>query len=1112
MGKARRLAKSATGAQKVLTVNDTAGEDYYGNKDNVLLDVQASKKVSVGSAEPHVARLTARQRKKLVKVVEKKKKKKERAGLIQSLADSQLSADQMVLFQRSAQMGRNKETKRELAKRTELEAQNLPVMVGVQKNVIEVINTDTTDKKSKKRKRASAVTGNGEKTEEAMEKQRRKKARRKAAKEEAKAQKAKEDQEMGRAAPVMSFLAFAEAEQAKRDSDESDSDTDSDSGTESGTGSESETGDESEEEGSKAAEQDDNAEAEDTTVSTLGPIAYKESHLTLTRVKRDANEVVDAATFVSLNRDPEIQAQRLQLPILGEEQRVMETIRETPIVILCGETGSGKTTQVPQFLYEAGFGSGKGDYPGLIGVTEPRRVAAISMSERVGKEMGQPSLSGFQVRYSGDCTEATKLKFMTDGVLLKEIERDFLINKYSAIIIDEAHERTLNTDILIGLLSRIVPLRNKLAQEANEAVYPIRLVIMSATLRVEDFTMNTRIFPTPPPVVEIASRQFPVTIHFNRKTPHENYIQEALKKTSKIHEKLPPGGILVFVTSQAEVTQMVTKLKKKYSRTKQTAPATSTPGGQNATDTKGGAETVEMEMDGGTSAESGKKATKATDTSGELSGESGSEDEDDPNMAIGAISAGPLHVLPLYAMLPQAQQMRVFEQPPEGARLCVIATNVAETSLTIPNIKYVVDTGKVKTKRHETAAAISKFEIEWTSQAAANQRAGRAGRTGPGHTYRIFSSAVYNNYFEKFSDPEVLRLPIEGVLLQMKAMGIDNVINFPFPTPPDHEGLMAAERLLTRLNCLDDKGKITAIGRKVSNFPLAPRFSRMLVTALDLGGQCVPYVIAICAALTVGNVFYASMIENSDDEEENTDEPQRPRRRDSDDEGPSKKQQALLDEQSILRNEAEKSKSANRAKTRKIKQRWIGSNPKSDLLTILKAVGAYEHTYETAYASVHNDQTQTEGKRRKKQKQSDRVLGDKVIAGSTLAFCESNLLNYKSMEEIRKLRQQLSKLVREHVQQNAGGHSKVKKRSKVDYGAPLRPPTGELQKQLWQAILSAYGDHVAKRVVPSSRTTSGTDEGATEGATEGAAAGSASSFWRPCGETCCLFIAYLELH
>lgn len=360
---------------------------------------------------------------------------------------------------------------------------------------------------------------------------------------------------------------------------------------------------------------------------------------------------------------------------------------------------------------------------------------------------------------------------MTDGVLLREMSQDLLLTKYSTLIIDEAHERNLNTDILIGVVSRVLKLRAELSREDRQKIKPLRVVIMSATLRVTDFTENKTLFPNVPPVINVNARQYPVSIHFNKKTPMD-YVGEAYKKISKIHDRLPQGGILVFLTGQNEITQLCKKLKKKYQK------------------------------------EDTLKFIKDDDQDDFDLGMSDDEDDDIAegfeDEELDSVKNTPLHVLPLYSMLPTEQQLRVFEPPPEGTRLCVVATNVAETSVTIPGIRYVVDCGKSKERKYDIETGVQSFEVDWTSQASAGQRAGRAGRTGPGHCYRLFSSAVFDNEFPKFSTPEIHRMPIEGVVLSMKSMNIDNVVNFPFPTPPPRESLFKAEKVKSLFSILQN--------------------------------------------------------------------------------------------------------------------------------------------------------------------------------------------------------------------------------------------------------------------------------------------------------------------
>ncbi|XP_064612287.1 probable ATP-dependent RNA helicase DHX37 [Liolophura sinensis] len=673
------------------------------------------------------------------------------------------------------------------------------------------------------------------------------------------------------------------------------------------------------------------------------PVSGKEDQKPKTLLSKNPRESKPVIN-IPVHRSAEIQESRLKLPILGEEQQIMETISENPVVIICGETGSGKTTQVPQFLYEAGYAHGGG----IIGVTEPRRVAAVSMSHRIATEMNLSAREvSYQIRYEGNVTDDTRIKLMTDGVLLKEVQKDFLLTKYSVIIIDEAHERSVYTDILIGLLSRIVPLRHKKGK-------PLKLIIMSATLRVEDFTENKRLFKLTPPVIQVDSRQFPVTIHFNKRTPEDDYLAETYRKVCKIHRMLPDGGILVFVTGQQEVHTLCKKLRNAFPWQQKSTLSSSVSKGKRTRkkvsallDEK--AKLPKISLDNYSAEpidEEAQLELTNQDSEAELSDteERGEEDEE---------GSSPLYVLPLYSLLSTEKQQKVFKPPPEGCRLCVIATNVAETSLTIPNIKYVVDTGKVKTKFYDKVTGVSTFRVTWTSKASANQRAGRAGRVGPGHCYRLYSSAVFNDDFEKFSPAEITRRPVEDLLLQMKDMDIDRVINFPFPTPPDGDQIKAAEQLLISLGALeqpvkpkrfkdlqkDFSTKITPLGRVMASFPVSPRYAKML--ALGHQHDLLPYVVAIVAALSVQEMFQeiekpAAM--------ENAKEEQRQRR----------------------------------VRMYQIRRTWAGTGHSfllGDLMVMLKAVGACEYE------------------------------------GCSPDFCAHHGVRYKAMKEIRKLRAQLTNTV-----------------------------------------------------------------------------------------------------
>lgn len=537
-------------------------------------------------------------------------------------------------------------------------------------------------------------------------------------------------------------------------------------------------------------------------------------------VKREATYHVD------ISRTPQVQSQREHLPAIAQEQEIMEAIHNNDVVVLTGETGSGKTTQVPQFLYEAGFGT---HIKGMIGITQPRRVAAVSMAKRVGEELGPEHGShvGYQIRFDTRVGDDTRVKFMTDGVLLREMSSDFELSKYSALIVDEAHERSVNTDILLGLLSRIVRLR-------REKKRPLKLVVMSATLRVSDFVDNRQLFLERPPVVSVESRQYPVSMHFSRRTSRE-YVKECIAKALKIHTRLPKGGILIFLTGQNEITQACKLLHEASGSRADAVDVTVRASAQDDLDEEA------IDLNFGSDTENSDNDSDH-DEEDEESDEEGFEEEYDGEET-------KLHVLPLYSLLPTSQQMKVFEKPPKGHRLCVVATNVAETSLTIPGIRYVVDSGRVKQRVYENN--VQKFKVSWISKAAANQRAGRAGRTGPGHCYGVYSSAVYERDFPQFSDPEIQRMPIESLVLQMKSMGIHHITNFPFPSPPSSKRLEQGIFTLKVLGALDNDGAVTPIGQQMNQFPLHPRHSKMLL----IGNQhnCLPYVVALVAALSVGD-------------------------------------------------------------------------------------------------------------------------------------------------------------------------------------------------------------------------------------------------------------------
>ncbi|KAJ3126596.1 hypothetical protein HK098_007351 [Nowakowskiella sp. JEL0407] len=783
-------------------------------------------------------------------------------------------------------------------------------------------------------------------------------------------------------------------------------------------------------------------------------------------VVKKPSEPVEKAYFVHVERPESIEAVRMKLPVVTEEQRIMDAIAHNDIVILCGETGSGKTTQVPQFLFEAGFGDpNHPHYSGMVGVTQPRRVAAVSMANRVSTEMNKfDGEVAYQIRYDAKgVSEKTRIKFMTDGILLRELSgyvqsakenrkegekvldgMDLLLPQYSAIIIDEAHERTVGTDVLIGWLTRVVRLRNSLVKTQNEKqkkkkltdgaeskaekqLGPLKLIIMSATLRVEDFTENKSLFPASvpkPPVLKIDGRQFKVTIHYNRVTPEIHYLGEVLKKVSKIHTRFPPGGILVFLTGQQEIQTMVRKLQAMYPQKKkrevEDEKETEESTGQDFFDE---AENGGIGDDGVVDFADDFQDEEDTDDEEEeveiLDGEEG--DPEDVNVEDQNREVTPLYVLPLYSMLPTSAQLRVFDHPPPGTRLCVVATNVAETSLTIPGIKYVVDSGKVKERKHDLKSGVQTYSTGWTSRASADQRAGRAGRVAPGHCYRLFSSAVYNDQFDQFSRPEILRVPISGVVLQMKDMGINQVVNFPFPTPPGKVNLMTAEKQLMHLGALegDDQHRITVLGKMMAKFPVPPRQAKMLIVAAQQQLHVLPYVVAMVAAIVTGDPFLTEeQVQTSKDNGKESE---------SDDED----------------NEEEKDEKAERRKERssffKIMQNFAGDSPVSDPIRLLRAVGAYA---------------------------AECARKSRFGVFDAEEFCTKHYLRSKAMEEIAKLRVQLTNALKTTLtdsQTNVMSSDEMQKHVKELCIDPnLRPPNSKEIAVIRQIFLSCYADNVAR--------------------------------------------------
>ena len=474
------------------------------------------------------------------------------------------------------------------------------------------------------------------------------------------------------------------------------------------------------------------------------------------------------STGLGQRTNQSIQQQRESLPVYQLRNQLMDCIRHHQVVVVLGETGSGKTTQIPQYLYEDGYA-----FPKKVGCTQPRRVAATSVATRVAEEQG--CLVGQKVGYSirfDDCTStATQIKYMTDGMLLRECLVDKNLSAYSVLMLDEAHERSINTDVLFGLLKDVMRRRPDL-----------KLIVTSATLNAEKFSA----YFGGAPIFNIPGRTFPVEKVF-LDSPVTDYLEASLITVLKIHLKEPKGDILLFLTGQEEID---TACEILFSRMKE----------------------------------------------------------------IGGPKVPPLIILPVYSALPAEVQTRIFEPAPKGSRKVIIATNIAETSLTIDGIFYVVDPGFVKLSVYNPKLGMDSLEVTPISRASAEQRAGRAGRTGPGRCYRLYTKEAFEKEMQPETQPELQRTNLANTVLTLKAIGIDDLINFPFLDPPPETILVTALHQLYVLGALDEEGFLTRVGRKMAEFPLEPPLSKMLLTSVAL--QCSAEVITIIAMLSVESPFF----------------------------------------------------------------------------------------------------------------------------------------------------------------------------------------------------------------------------------------------------------------
>lgn len=458
---------------------------------------------------------------------------------------------------------------------------------------------------------------------------------------------------------------------------------------------------------------------------------------------------------------------RESLPVFHVRDALLRLIAQHQVVIIVGATGSGKTTQLTQYLHEAGYSR-----RGMIACTQPRRVAAMSVAARVAQERGSElgGEVGYTIRFEDVTSEATRIKYMTDGVLLRESLRDGDLDNYSAVIMDEAHERGLNTDVLFGVLRNVLPRRADL-----------KLIVTSATMEKSKFSG----FFGGAPTFEIPGRTFPVVKHYLRSVP-DDYVAAAVRQVLTIHQGFPAGDILVFMTGQEDITATCMLL----------------------------AERVE---------------------------------------ALGN-KVPPLLVLPMFSQLPADLQARIFQDAPAGTRKCIVSTNIAETSLTVDGIIYVVDPGFCKLKVYNPRIGMDSLRVTPVSLANADQRAGRAGRTAPGQCFRLYTERAAMQELLPATVPEIQRTNLGNVVLLLKSLGVSDVTKFGFMDPPPAAAVRSAMYHLWVLGALDNAGDLTQLGAAMVDFPLDPPLSKMLLIGHELG--CSDEVLSIVSMLSVPDVFY----------------------------------------------------------------------------------------------------------------------------------------------------------------------------------------------------------------------------------------------------------------
>ncbi|KAK1442866.1 ATP-dependent RNA helicase [Babesia gibsoni] len=487
------------------------------------------------------------------------------------------------------------------------------------------------------------------------------------------------------------------------------------------------------------------------------------------------------------------------LPIWFHKDEILSKLQTSQVLLLTGETGSGKSTLLPKILYENGYRDSK------IVITQPRRVAAISLARHVASllncDIGK--LVGFAVRFMNCCSDETKIKYVTDGVLLREAMDDNLFSSYSVVVIDEAHERSIRTDVLLGVLRACLQKRSDL-----------KVVIMSATLNTAGFVS----FFEECSIVNVPGRTHKLDI-FYASHPQEDYLEAALVSILQINLTYKYGDILVFLPGQDDIESLEHMLKSKVMIIREFLKSSA----------EGSNEGVE----------SFRKNTEV------LLGDTPYEFKHWKE----------LDVVPLYAALPLDQQSKVFQAPTEGYRKVVLATNIAETSVTIPGIRFVVDSGLVKQKMFCVKSCFEALMLQSISKDSANQRAGRAGRTGPGKVFRLYTADSYKE-MRSSRIPEIQCINICHVYLELKMLGVKNPVDFPLIDPPSKNALLTAAMELYRYDALDCTGELTETGKNMGRIPLLPRHARLLLASSEF--SCTSEILTVVSMMSTDLTLFTS--------------------------------------------------------------------------------------------------------------------------------------------------------------------------------------------------------------------------------------------------------------